>query len=58
MRGYFDENTANGPLREFGVFGGNATGLLGSGIMCDRVIHQVVNKNSNMALQRKLRFTF
>jgi hypothetical protein len=58
MRAYFDESTANTSLREFAVFGGNATSTLGSGIMCDRVIHQVVNKNSNMALQRKLRFTF
>ena len=58
MRAYFDETTANGPLREFGVFGGNSTSALGSGIMCDRVIHQVVYKSNNMALQRKLRFTF
>lgn len=58
MEAMFDEGVATGALREFGVFGGDATSALGSGIMCDRVIHPVINKPDNMALLRKLRFTF
>jgi len=58
LEAMFAEGVATGALREFGVFGGNATTTLGSGIMCDRVIHPVINKPANMALLRKLRFTF
>jgi hypothetical protein len=58
MEAMFGEGVATGALREFGVFGGDATSAVGSGIMCDRVIHPVINKPENMALLRKLRFTF
>lgn len=58
LEAMFPEGVATGALREFGIFGGNASATLGSGIMCDRVIHPVINKPANMALLRKIRFTF
>ena len=54
----FGANEANGYLREFGLFGGNATSTLGSGIMVNRKTHGVIYKTSGMSLQRTLRLTF
>ena len=54
----FNESTGNGEWREFGIFGGNTSGALGSGIMCDKVIHPVIDKTANMSIIRRLRFTF
>jgi hypothetical protein len=57
----FLTNEANGYLREFGIFGGGPTavvGTLGSGLMINRKTHGVIYKTSAMELERTLRFTF
>ena len=54
----FTENEANGELREFGLFGGNATGSANSGIMVNRKIHPLIYKTSGMKLERFIRITF
>ena len=53
----FDENTLNGSWREFGIFGGNATSALGSGIMINHRNHALLVKTSEMVVQRTMRFT-
>lgn len=45
-------------LREFGLFGGNATDKADSGMMIDYVIHPRIDMTGGMALIRKLRFMF
>lgn len=57
----FLANEANGPLREFGIFGGGTdavVGTLGSGLMINRKTHGIIYKTSAMELERTLRFTF
>lgn len=54
----FLEAEANGALREFAIFGGNATATLNSGIIINRKIHPIIWKTSGMKLERMLRFTF
>jgi hypothetical protein len=45
-------------LREFGLFGGDATGKANSGYMIDYVIHPRLDLSSTDTLERKLRLTF
>ena len=54
----FLESEANGELREFGLFGGVATGTKDSGIMINRKIHPLIYKTSGMRLDRIIRITF
>ncbi|MBO8161166.1 MAG: hypothetical protein H0Z24_05970 [Thermosipho sp. (in: Bacteria)] len=54
----FTETEANGALREFGIFGGNATSTKDSGIMINHKIHPLIYKTSDMILERTIRFTF
>lgn len=54
----FKENECNGKWREFGIFGGNATGTTNSGIMINHKIHELITKTSAMTIERKIRFTF
>lgn len=54
----FSENDVNGKWREFGIFGGNATGTKDSGIMINHKVHDILTKTSNMTVERKIRFTF
>ena len=54
----FLENEANGELREFGLFGGNATGSANSGFMVNRKIHPLIYKTSGMKLERIIRIVF
>lgn len=54
----FLENEANGELREFGLFGGNATGTANSGFMVNRKIHPLIYKTSGMKLERIIRIVF
>lgn len=54
----FNENEANGELRELGIFGGNATAIKDSGYMLNRKIHALIYKTSGMKLERIIRFTF
>lgn len=46
------------PLREFGLFGGDATEAPDSGLMIDYVIHPRVDLKPETILSRKLRLTF
>jgi hypothetical protein len=48
---------ANGSLREFGIFAGNATTTLGSGFMINRKTHGIIFKTTGIELQRTLRLT-
>ena len=54
----FLEGEANGELREFGLFGGNATGTKDSGIMINRKTHGLIFKTSGMQLERTIRIVF
>lgn len=47
-----------GTWREFGLFGGNATGIQDSGIMINRKVHGVINKTREMEITREIIFTF
>lgn len=52
------ESNASQPLREFGLFGGDATEVPDSGLMIDYVIHPRIDLTPGMALSRQLRLTF
>lgn len=54
----FTENEANGELREFGLYGGNATGTKDSGLMINRKIHPLIYKTSGMIVERVIRIVF
>ena len=49
---------ANGDLREWGLFGGNATGAANSGLMIDWVSHGLIVKDSSMTIVRTIEFEF
>ena len=55
-----EEFASNGPkhLREFGLFGGDATNETDSGFMIDYVIHLRIDLMPEMRLIRKVRLTF
>lgn len=54
----FEEEEANGELRELGIFGGNATAMKDSGLMINCKIHPLIYKTNGMKLERIIRFTF
>lgn len=54
----FTEGEANGELREFGLFGGDATSNRNSGIMINRKTHGLIYKTSGMTLERTIRIIF
>lgn len=54
----FNENEANGDLREFGLFGGTASNNANSGIMINRKIHPLIYKTTGMKLERVIRLVF
>lgn len=54
----FNENEANGELREIGIFGGDATDKADSGIMVNCKYHPLIYKTTGMKLERIVRFTF
>lgn len=58
----FDENepSGSGPtdLREWGVFGGDATAAANSGRLINRKVHKTYTKSTVSKLERVLRFTF
>ena len=62
IRCTFTENDLNlhgvHPLREFGLFGGNATEATNSGLMIDRVIHPRIDFGPGMTLTRQVRLIF
>ena len=45
-------------LREWGIFGGDATGTADSGYMINRKVHKTFTKTTVASLERVLRFTF
>lgn len=52
-------NEANGvSIREFGIFGGNATTTKGSGIQINHKAHSRIDKVDGMTIERSVRFTF
>lgn len=53
----FDVDECNGTWREFGIFGGNASDSLNSGVMIDKRHHEVLTKNNTMAIERTVIFT-
>lgn len=55
-----EEFISNGsqPLREFGLFGGDATDNANSGYMIDHVTHERYDLTSELTLNRKIRLTF
>jgi hypothetical protein len=58
ITGRFLYSEANGKLREFGLFGGDATGIKDSGLMINRKTHPLIVKTSGLQLERVLRITF
>lgn len=50
-----DYAEANGPLREFALFGGNATATADSGHIFNWVVHGLINKDSSMRIARTIR---
>jgi beta-lactam-binding protein with PASTA domain len=54
----FAPEEAVGTLREFGLFGGNATSSPGTGYLINYRIHPDIKKTSDNSLERHLRFTF
>lgn len=53
----FGASDCNGIWREFGIFGGNATEALNSGIMINKRHHAVITKTEEMTIERTMRFT-
>lgn len=53
----FEESDCNGVWREFGLFGGNATSTLNSGIMINKRHHAIITKTEDMTIERIMRFT-
>ena len=64
VRTTLDFNEANGNdnlgrfIREQGIFGGTATGVLGSGYMADAINHKARFKDSTVKFIRYIRFVF
>ena len=53
----FGTSDCNGVWREFGIFGGNATSAVNSGIMINKRHHSVITKTEEMSIERIMRFT-
>ena len=53
----FGPSDCNGKWREFGLFGGNATGSANTGIMVNKRHHGLITKTSEMSIERTMRFT-
>lgn len=53
----FGTGDCNGVWREFGIFGGNATASLNSGVMINKRHHAVITKTEEMTIERTMRFT-
>lgn len=45
---------ANGAMREFGLFGGQATGALDSGLIFNNVAHALINKDVSLTITRTI----
>lgn len=49
---------ANYDLREFGLFGGTATGAFDSGEMINWIVHSKISKDSSFEIYRRIRIQF
>lgn len=47
-----------GDLREFGLFGGDASATLNSGYMVNWIIHDLIEKTTAMSIQRSIQITW
>ena len=54
----FGANECNGSWREFAIVGGNATASANTGILINHKTHALIQKDSNMQIERQMRFTF
>jgi len=52
------ENDANGDLREFGLFGGDATVADDSGIMFNWITHPLIQKDATLVIERVIDIQF
>lgn len=57
IRHIFDVSDCNGEWREFGIFGGDASQDADSGILINKKHHVLINKNSDIMIERTMRFT-
>jgi beta-lactam-binding protein with PASTA domain len=57
VRATFLPGEATADLREFGIFGGDASGLPGSGYLFNTARHAVVHKAADQSLARSLKLT-
>lgn len=53
----FGPSDCNGKWREFGLFGGDASGTANSGIMINKRHHSVITKTNEMSIERTMTFT-
>ncbi len=49
---------SNGSLREFGLFGGLATGALDSGIIMNWIVHSLITKDATLTIIRNIEIEF
>jgi len=54
----FDFGEGTGSVREHGIFAGNATVTLDSGVMLNTIRHKEIYKGATRKLIRRIRFTF
>lgn len=54
----FGANDANGDWREFGLFGGNATSSVNTGIMIDHKYHKIIFKTPSITVTRSIILEF
>jgi hypothetical protein len=54
----FETADCIGDWREFGLFGGDSTNTVNSGIMIDHKVHQKYIKTSDVIVERQIRFIF
>lgn len=54
----FTSSDCNGDWREFAIVGGGATATKDSGILINHKTHKLISKDSNMEIERQMKFTF
>lgn len=54
----FTSSDCNGAWREFAIVGGNATSSINTGILINHKTHKLITKDSNMEIERQMKFTF
>ena len=54
----FGTGESTGKIREYGIFGGDATTTLGSGLMIDHKIHGVQTKDDDITYNRSIILSF